>query len=201
MIAPFAGASAPTGWLLCDGSAVSRTTYSALFAVTSTTYGVGDGSTTFNLPDLLGRTPMGAGSGTGLTARTLGTELGVESVTLTSAQSGSPSHDQVSQVLVVVDILLLVVSLLMLTVTRLSCAIQPYLTTMLLVVHQTQFLPCRETLQAVTLEITMEPLLITLVLLVVLRVYLLRHTVTILTLLQALLPMLRQHTPTFSLLL
>lgn len=93
MIAPFAGASAPTGWLLCDGSAVSRTTYSALFAVTSTTYGAGDGSTTFNLPDLLGRTPMGAGSGTGLTARTLGTELGVESVTLTAAQSGSPSHD------------------------------------------------------------------------------------------------------------
>ena len=85
--------TAPTGWLLCNGSAVSRTTYSALFAVIGTTYGAGDTTTTFNLPDLLGRVPMGAGAGTGLTSRTLGTELGVESVTLTSAQSGSPSHD------------------------------------------------------------------------------------------------------------
>lgn len=95
MISPFAGSSAsvPTGWLLCNGSAVSRTTYSALFAVIGTTYGVGDNSTTFNVPDLLGRVPMGAGAGTDLTARTLGAELGVESVTLTAAQSGSPSHD------------------------------------------------------------------------------------------------------------
>jgi len=44
--------SAPTGYLLCDGTAVSRTTYAGLFAVTGTTYGVGDGSTTFNLPNL-----------------------------------------------------------------------------------------------------------------------------------------------------
>jgi len=93
MISPFAGSSAPTGWLLCNGSAVSRTTYSALFAVIGTTYGAGDTTTTFNLPDLLGRVPMGAGAGTDLTARTLGAELGVESVTLTAAQSGSPSHD------------------------------------------------------------------------------------------------------------
>lgn len=85
--------TAPTGWLLCDGAAVSRTTYSALFAVIGTTYGAGDTTTTFNIPDLLGRVPMGAGTGTGLTARSLGTELGVESVTLTAAQSGSPSHD------------------------------------------------------------------------------------------------------------
>jgi microcystin-dependent protein len=56
MLAPFAGATAPTtGWLLCAGQAVSRTTYAALFAVTSTAYGSGDGSTTFNLPDLRGR--------------------------------------------------------------------------------------------------------------------------------------------------
>ena len=93
MISPFGGSSAPTGWLLCDGAAVSRTTYSALFAVIGTTYGAGDTTTTFNIPDLLGRVPMGAGTGTGLTARSLGTELGVESVTLTAAQSGSPSHD------------------------------------------------------------------------------------------------------------
>ncbi len=90
---PYAGASAPTqtiggvaAWLLCDGTAVSRTTYTALFAVVGTTYGTGDGSTTFNLPDLRGRVPLGAGTGaqnggtgtgaisggTSLTARTRG---------------------------------------------------------------------------------------------------------------------------------
>jgi hypothetical protein len=47
----FATSTAPTGWLSCDGSAVSRTTYSALFAAIGTTFGAGDGSTTFNLPD------------------------------------------------------------------------------------------------------------------------------------------------------
>lgn len=51
----FAGTSAPDGWLLCDGSEVSRTEYAALFAVIGTTYGVGDGSTTFNLPDERGQ--------------------------------------------------------------------------------------------------------------------------------------------------
>ena len=51
--------TAPTGWLLCDGSAVSRTTYAALFAVIGTTYGPGDGSTTFNVPDMNGRVPAG----------------------------------------------------------------------------------------------------------------------------------------------
>jgi microcystin-dependent protein len=56
---PFAGAAAPNGWLLCDGSAVSRTTYAALYGVISTSYGAGDGSTTFNLPDLRGRMPAG----------------------------------------------------------------------------------------------------------------------------------------------
>lgn len=55
----YAGSSAPTGWLFCDGSAVSRTTYSALYNVIGTTYGTGDGSTTFNLPDLRGRVPIG----------------------------------------------------------------------------------------------------------------------------------------------
>lgn len=56
---PYAGGTAPTGYLLCYGQAVSRTTYAALFAVISTTYGVGDGSTTFNLPDLRGRVIAG----------------------------------------------------------------------------------------------------------------------------------------------
>ena len=94
MITPFGGSSAsvPTGWFLCDGSAVSRTTYSALFAVIGTTYGTGDNTTTFNLPDLLGRVPMGAGSGTGLTTRTLGAEIGSESTTLDSTHIPQHSH-------------------------------------------------------------------------------------------------------------
>ena len=54
--------TAPTGWLLCNGGAVSRTTYSALYAVIGTTFGVGDGSTTFNLPDYRDRMPIGAGT-------------------------------------------------------------------------------------------------------------------------------------------
>lgn len=59
-ILPYAGAVAPQGWLLCDGSAVSRTVYAALFQATSTAYGAGDGSSTFNVPDLRGRAPVGA---------------------------------------------------------------------------------------------------------------------------------------------
>ena len=54
--------TAPTGWLVCDGTAVSRSTYSGLFAVVGTTYGVGDGSTTFNLPNLKGRVAVGRDS-------------------------------------------------------------------------------------------------------------------------------------------
>lgn len=63
-VLPYAAASAPDGWLLCDGSAVSRTTYAALFAAIGTTYGVGDGSTTFNLPNTQGVFLRGAGSQT-----------------------------------------------------------------------------------------------------------------------------------------
>ena len=55
-------ATAPTGYLLCNGSAVSRSTYAALFAVVGTTFGSGDGSTTFNLPDYRNRFPVGAGT-------------------------------------------------------------------------------------------------------------------------------------------
>lgn len=64
---PFAGASdkIPASWMLCDGSAVSRAKYAALFAVIGTTWGAGDGSKTFNLPDLVGATPAGAGTSTG----------------------------------------------------------------------------------------------------------------------------------------
>lgn len=63
VIMPYAGSSTPTDWLLCDGTAVNRTTYATLFAVISTTYGVGDGSTTFNVPDLRGRMVIGSGAG------------------------------------------------------------------------------------------------------------------------------------------
>jgi microcystin-dependent protein len=51
--------TAPSGWLKCDGAAVSRTTYAALFAVIGTTYGMGNGTTTFNLPSFTGRVPVG----------------------------------------------------------------------------------------------------------------------------------------------
>ena len=58
-IMPYAGATAPEGWLLCHGQAVSRATYADLFAAIGTAYGTGDGSTTFNLPDLRGRVAAG----------------------------------------------------------------------------------------------------------------------------------------------
>ena len=58
-IKPWGKTTAPSGYLLCDGSAVSRTTYAELFVVLSTTYGIGDGSLTFNVPQLQGKTPQG----------------------------------------------------------------------------------------------------------------------------------------------
>lgn len=81
------GTSAPGGYLMCDGTAVSRTTYADLFAAIGTTYGSGDGATTFNLPDLRGRRAMGAGAGPGLTTRTRGTSVGAETISTT------PTHD------------------------------------------------------------------------------------------------------------
>lgn len=64
-VMPYGGPGAlPSGWLLCDGSAVSRATYAALFAAVGTAYGAGDGATTFNLPDGRSRTVVGAGQGT-----------------------------------------------------------------------------------------------------------------------------------------
>ena len=60
----YGGATAPTGWLLCDGSAVSRTTYAKLFEVLGTAYGEGDGSTTFNVPNFSGRFPIGSATTT-----------------------------------------------------------------------------------------------------------------------------------------
>ena len=100
VLSPYAGSSAPSGWLLCYGQAVSRTTYSALFAVVSTTYGVGDGSTTFNLPDLRGRVPLGldnlggasANTVTNAAADSLGGTEGAETHTLLEAEMPSHTH-------------------------------------------------------------------------------------------------------------
>ena len=106
---PYAGSSAPTGYLLCDGSSVSSTNYLSLHAVISNTYGgsayTGGSGLSFNLPDLRGRFPMGAGTGTGLnssgtgapsgtaqTARTRGQWGGEETNLLTTNEMPSHSH-------------------------------------------------------------------------------------------------------------
>ena len=65
-VLPFAAADAPEGWLLCPGQAVSRATYANLFAKIGTTFGVGDGSTTFNVPDLRGEFIRGLDNGRGV---------------------------------------------------------------------------------------------------------------------------------------
>ena len=105
MVMPYAGTSAPTGWLLAYGHAVSRSTYSDLFSALGTTYGSGDGSSTFNLPDLRGRVvagqdDMGGASANrltdqtgGLNGDTLGDTGGSETHTLTSAQLPAHTHD------------------------------------------------------------------------------------------------------------
>ncbi len=85
-----ARAASHYGWLICQGQAVSRTTYANLFSVIGTNFGVGDNSTTFNLPDPQGRVPIGIG--TGLTARTLGAKGGSETHTLTTAEMPSHNH-------------------------------------------------------------------------------------------------------------
>ena len=91
-VTAFAGSTAPTNFLLCDGSAVSRTTYAELFALISTTYGVGDGTTTFNVPNLKGRMPVGRDSGqTEFDA--LAETGGAKTHTLTTAQIPSHTHD------------------------------------------------------------------------------------------------------------
>jgi hypothetical protein len=94
----FTGVAAPSGWLLCDGSAVSRTTYGGLFAVLGTTYGAGDGFSTFNLPDLRGRVPVGLGASADVNV--LGENDGlavasrtpVPSVTVPGHNHSIPSH-------------------------------------------------------------------------------------------------------------
>lgn len=91
----WATGTAPTGWLLCQGQAVSRTTYAALFAIIGTTYGSGDGSTTFNLPNLQGRVPVGF-DGAQTEFDTLGETGGAKTHTLTIDQIPSHNHPPLS---------------------------------------------------------------------------------------------------------
>ncbi|MGJ1286538.1 phage tail protein [Sphingobacterium spiritivorum] len=77
----FAGNFAPAGWMFCDGTLLSISYYQALYAIIGTTYG-GDGVTTFGVPDLRGRVPVGTGQGPGLTNVVLGQKMGTETVTL-----------------------------------------------------------------------------------------------------------------------
>lgn len=96
MVAPFAGADAPEGWLPCDGRAVSRTDYAALFAVLGTVHGAGDGATTFALPDLRGRVAAGVddmgGTAAGrLTGRPGGVD-GAETHTLAETEIAEHGH-------------------------------------------------------------------------------------------------------------
>jgi microcystin-dependent protein len=80
------------GWLKCDGRAVSRQSFVDLFGVIGESFGVGDGSTTFNLPDCRGRVLGTAGAGAGLTSRSAGQALGAETHTLTVNEMPSHSH-------------------------------------------------------------------------------------------------------------
>jgi microcystin-dependent protein len=84
----YGATSAPSGFLLCDGTAVSRTTYSTLFGIISTTYGVGDGSSTFNVPDMRAYFPLGYKSGTNTMAATGGSNT----PSLTAASDGAHTH-------------------------------------------------------------------------------------------------------------
>lgn len=90
-ISLFAGTTAPDGWLICDGSAVSRTTYANLFSVIGTTYGTGDGSTTFNIPNLKGKVPVGLDS-SDTSFDTIGETGGEKAHTLTINEMPSHNH-------------------------------------------------------------------------------------------------------------
>ena len=100
-IVPWSSSSVPTGFLECNGAAVSRSTYSALFAIVGTTYGAGDGASTFNLPDLQDNVAMGK-SGTKALASTGGANTvastgnvggSTANATLSTAQLASHSHN------------------------------------------------------------------------------------------------------------
>lgn len=104
LVSPYAGTSAPSKWLLCAGQAVSRTTYSDLFGIVGTTYGSGDGSTTFDLPDLRGRVAAGkdnmnsdtagrlTSGGAGVNGGSLGASGGEETHQLTESEMPEHKH-------------------------------------------------------------------------------------------------------------
>ena len=101
-IMPYAVTAAPSGYLLCDGAAVSRSTYSALFTVVSSLYGNGDGSSTFNVPDLRGRFMAGYNAATSrltsvssdmVDGALIANTGGIQAVTITEAQLPSHTHD------------------------------------------------------------------------------------------------------------
>lgn len=87
----YAGAAAPTGFLLCDGAAVSRTTYANLFALIGTAFGAGNGTTTFNLPNKKGRAGIGVNSADA-TCNTIGETSGADSYALAAHTHTGPSH-------------------------------------------------------------------------------------------------------------
>ena len=91
-IVMFGGNFAPRNWALCDGQLLQISQFTALFSILGTTYG-GDGRTTFALPELRGRVAVHAGSGPGLTQRRLGEKGGAETVTLTTQQIPSHTHN------------------------------------------------------------------------------------------------------------
>jgi microcystin-dependent protein len=82
---------APQGWALCNGQTLAISQYNALFALLGTTYG-GNGSTTFNLPNLQGRVPVHQGTGAGLSTAVIGEAAGTETAILTAANLPSHSH-------------------------------------------------------------------------------------------------------------
>ena len=92
----FAGNFAPRNYMLAQGQTLSIAQNQSLYSLFGTQYG-GDGRTTFSLPDLRGRAPMGVGSGSGLTPRTQGQKLGTESYRITAQQTPSHTHGAVTQ--------------------------------------------------------------------------------------------------------
>lgn len=93
MMFDYGGTSLPSGYLGCDGAAVSRATYAALFTAIGTTWGVGDGSTTFNVPNFQRRAAVGSGgSGTGTLGSTVGSTGGAETHTLVTGELAAHAH-------------------------------------------------------------------------------------------------------------